>query len=162
VLLKVRTVSLTPLWAGLVLFHELSHVHDLASGLEPRDHTPAQYWEGESRAYSFEMALVEAYTDGALGVALTKHAEEIKSMSMEDLAGEAGSTLASRLERATFGAGARPPASDNELGLRDGFFRCAAVISAQLGVTSTHSVERPEAAASAIEALGDIWRQDGA
>jgi hypothetical protein len=152
-LVHVRTVSLTPLWAGLVLFHELSHVYDRDSGIEPRDSTPAQFWEGEARAYHVEMALVDAHTQGALEAALSRYSGEIYGMSTADWTDEAGERLADRLEAATFGPQARPAASDSELMARGGFFLCAAIISSRLGVTAAHEIERPEDAAHDLRAL---------
>jgi hypothetical protein len=152
-LMHVRTVSLTPLWAGLVLFHELGHIYDRDAKIEPRDSTPAQFWEGEARAYHLEMALVDAYTQGGLEAALSRYSGEIDSMSAADWKGEAGDRLADRLETATFGAQARPAASDSELMARGGFFLCAAIISSQLGIAAAHKIEQPEEAADALQAL---------
>jgi hypothetical protein len=153
--LRIRTVPLTPTWAGLVLFHELSHAHDFDSGVESPDRTPEQHWDGEARAYHLEMALVDAYTRGALAAALTRYADEAEQVTPVAMAGDAGRRLADRLEAATFGRSARPPASMEEFGLRDGFFRCAAIISSHLGTTEAHRIEQPEEAADALRTFAD-------
>lgn len=79
--LKVRTAPFTPLWAGFVLFHELSHVYDLASGLESCDRNSEEFAQGEMRAYHLEMVLVDAYTQGGLTAALTLYAEQIRDLT---------------------------------------------------------------------------------
>jgi hypothetical protein len=155
--LRVRTVPLTPTWAGLVLFHELSHAYDFDSGVESSDRTPEQHWDGEARAYHLEMALVDADTLGALAAALTRYADDAERRTPVAMAGDAGQRLADRLETATFGRSARPAASMEEVGLRDAFFRCAAIISSYLGTTEAHRIEQPEEAADALRTFADAW-----
>ncbi len=45
----VRTVPVTPRWAGIALFHELSHAYDFISGIEPHQPDRGQFLAGEAR-----------------------------------------------------------------------------------------------------------------
>lgn len=49
---------------AIILLHELQHVYDVNTGLEPLRPTREQWAEGEARAYSLEFRLIERYTHG--------------------------------------------------------------------------------------------------
>lgn len=49
---------------AIILLHELQHVYDVNTGIEPLRPTRDQWAEGEARAYTLEFRLIERYTHG--------------------------------------------------------------------------------------------------
>ena len=143
----VRAVSITPQWAGLGLFHELSHVYDFQSGAEPREPTDEQYMAGEARAFHLEMALVNALTSGRLAAALERIVEEPLDPVW---VASSGAGLAARLEQMTTGPGARPPGSESEQHMRNGFYRIALLLASHWQKTDPTSVDNPAEAAPVL------------
>lgn len=70
-LTKILTVPIrsewefTEIWAGAIFFHELRHAYDMLTGLEEMSATNSDVWlEGEVRAYSLEIRLLDKATNG--------------------------------------------------------------------------------------------------
>lgn len=142
---NVRAVSLTPLWAGLGLFHELSHIHDFRSGSEPRNPSDEQYLEGEARAYHLEVTLLNALSEGRLAAALAARLTE--PLAPEVLAAEPGARLADQLERAAARPGSEAARSSEEEEMRDAAHRIAALLAFHYCQSDPVAVEHPETAA---------------
>lgn len=125
VIVSVRALSFTPRWAGIVLFHDLSHAYDFTSGLEPCQPNRQQFLAGEARAFQAEIELVDRLAEGRLRRALDRFVTEA-GISAEEIRADP-SALGSRLDAATFGAGGLPPGSQAEMNLRDAFYLAAAL-----------------------------------
>lgn len=146
--LNVRAVSFTPLWAGLGLFHELSHIHDFRSGAEPREPSTEQHLRGEARAYHLEAVLLDSLAGQGLSAAL---APKLRTpLTPEELANERGASLSAEVERATASPGLPPPGSDSEAGVRDVAHRIAALLAFHFEEADLLKIEHPEAAASGL------------
>lgn len=148
---NVRAVSFTPLWAGLGLFHELSHVYDFRSGAEPRESSDKSYFEGEARAYHLEVVLLNALTKGRLQAALTSKLKD--PLTAEVLAADPGAQVSGQLERAVTPPGSPPPGSDVEAGVRDAAFRIAALLAFHFQQADLLVIENAETAAPALARL---------
>lgn len=146
--LNVRAVSFTPLWAGLGLFHELSHIHDFRSDVEPREPSTEQYLEGEARAYHLEAVLLDTLAAGRLSAALALKLHT--PLTPEELATERGASLSSELERATAKPGQPPPGSNCEAGVRDVAHRIAALLAFHFEEAQLLGMQHPEAAGSGL------------
>lgn len=74
--LTIKSVAITPKWAGIGGSHEAQHLYDFATGREPRNPNRRQYLEGEERAYSTEMTAATLLSNGqflgALDAVLTQ------------------------------------------------------------------------------------------
>lgn len=157
--INVRTVSLTPFWAGLALFHELSHAYDFHAEIEPPDPSEDEYARGEARAFHLEMALLDAMTSGRLAANLADIARSgpldaaVLLDGLRDLSG--------RIERNVLGPGFRPPASDEEMGIRDAFFKAAVLIASHTGSADPAAIESAEAAGSAVADLMRLAAEAG-
>lgn len=152
----VRAVPLTPEWAGLGLLHELSHAHDFRSGIEPSSPSHDEYLAGEARAFRMEAVLLNALSGGRLATALRDRLDP-ETLTIPDLTREPGRELAATLETSTLGPRRRPPASDNERGLREAAFLIAALFAVFFAEPDPLAIEEPEGAATASGQFFDTF-----
>lgn len=106
----------TTLWAGIVLFHELSHVLDHRDGTWA---TEGDWWASEGRAYQLEAVLIDAITEGkflpALRELVVSETESALFTTKQGLR-----QAASNLYHDTFPAKLKiPPAGPQEKGTRE-------------------------------------------
>ncbi len=155
----VRTKRLTPLWAGLILFHELAHVHDFRSGVEPRDPSPDEWLAGELRAYRLEAALLDVVVQGRLTEALGDFlaTQSASQLGAGDLAGPRGQVVAEQLMRHALRPD-EPPASPTEAGLRGGALLVAALLAIWFDQPDLAGIERPEQALPAMRHFTETYR----
>lgn len=156
----VRAKRLTPLWAGLVLFHELVHAHDFRSGAEPCDPSPDEWLAGELRAYRLEAALLDVSSDGRLTEALRDFLsrDPADQPSAADLAGDRGPVLAQALGQAALGDARTAPASAVEEGLRGAALVMAALLAKRFDQPDPVAIEHPEEALSALRQFAKAYR----
>lgn len=120
----VRTEAMTPRWAGLGLFHELSHVVDYHDAVDIDTSTRA-YVASEARAFRMEMVAYDRLSDGRLSAALA----QIGPLSVPpgELRDEQRSVIRELELRARLSGPGH--ASDGELALRDAFYAAALVLA---------------------------------
>ena len=117
-----------PAWAMLFAVHELTHLYDRETGLEPLEPTRREFLDAEVRAYRYELQVAELLSDGDFVRGLDAMLDDWapKDMRAVDLrANQLEDHEAERLSRAIDHAEARSP---NEDGLRRGFFWIALVM----------------------------------
>lgn len=56
--------SYSRLYGAVVLLHELQHAYDLCTGAEPAQPSPIQWAQGEARAYSVELTILDTAREG--------------------------------------------------------------------------------------------------
>jgi hypothetical protein len=61
-ILQILPYAITKEWAGIALIHELEHLENFATGLEPKPPSRSQYIDGEVRAFSAEIAAFQLVT----------------------------------------------------------------------------------------------------
>lgn len=147
---NVRRVGMTDIWAGLGLFHELSHVFDFQSGIEPRIPTRAQFLDGEVRAYQLEMAMLDELTSGRLTSGL---AELVDGPLDPQWLLTSGWELSAQLQAITAVPGEEPPASESERFMRDGFYRVALLMASLWDGNGPATVDDPYVASHGLGQL---------
>lgn len=155
----VRTKRVTPLWAGLILFHELLHVHDFRSGFEQRDPSHDEWLIGELRAYRLEAALLDVVVEGQLSEALGNFltTQSASQMGPHDLAGPRGQGVAGQLAREVLSQD-EPPASSTEASLRSGALLMTALLAMWFDQPDLAEIERPEQALPAMREFTETFR----
>ncbi len=68
--LKIKPSAISQEWAGIAQLHELRHLHDFATGIEPKRPNRQQYLAGEVRAFSDEITAATLVSGGRLPGAL--------------------------------------------------------------------------------------------
>ncbi len=125
-LIKPQMVSQT--WAAIFLVHELSHLLDRVTGLEPSEPTREQFLLGELRAYETELVAADFVSQGRISAAIRTLTDRWPSAALEEIPG-----LVNRLGEGDWrnldsAMGAVPPESEAERGLRGGFYLVAAAL----------------------------------
>ncbi len=148
--LKIKPSAVSRQWAGLAKLHEMRHLHDFTTGLEPKRPNRQQYIAGEVRAYSDEITAANLLSEGRLPTAIDDAIARHGVTTMEH-------ALALRQNFAAISGIAREidpcitpqlPLSQNESGTRLGFymfaiaFRIADRVGGDRQANRTLAVER--------------------
>jgi hypothetical protein len=117
-----------PAWAMLFAIHELTHLYDRETGLEPLDPNRREFLDAEVRAYRYELQVAQLLSDEAFVPALDAVLDGWGNPSMAEVDKRANvlpdddvQVLSATIDHAE----ARSP---NEDGLRRGFFWIALVM----------------------------------
>ena len=70
-ILTIKSTNFQSDWFGIFLVHEISHLFDYATGIEPANPNRLQYINGEAVAYLSEKELLNYYTKGKFDQAIT-------------------------------------------------------------------------------------------
>ena len=77
----IRPHKISAEFAGLNGIHEIRHLYDFVTGIEPKNPTDEQYFEGEVRAWESQIAAADLLTDGAfskgIGIMYSKYGDEL-------------------------------------------------------------------------------------
>jgi hypothetical protein len=123
--LSILPQDMTAKWAMLGAVHELQHLSDIVLGVEPkRGETREQYLEGERRAYTVEIGLANAYSEGRLKAAfqqLVSNACKADDpiLALNALVGERLPAIAQSIDQCMR---VGLPKSIGELGVRQGLY----------------------------------------
>ena len=83
-LLYVKPIACTQQWYGVAGPHELTHLHDFATGKEPKKPSRQEYIDGEHRAFSAEIVAADINTNGEFSRAISEFAEH-SGLTMEEI-----------------------------------------------------------------------------
>ena len=117
-----------PAWAMLFAIHEVTHLHDRDTGIEPLDPSRREFLDAELRAYRNELQVAGLLSDGEFVRTMDALLDEWAPKSMREVdtrAHDLPDDEAARLSRTIDHADAR---SSTEDGLRRGFFWVALVM----------------------------------
>ncbi len=62
--LMIKPIMISDAWMGILIAHEMIHLMDYTSGIEARNVSRKDYLNGEARAYTLELILIDLMTQG--------------------------------------------------------------------------------------------------
>jgi hypothetical protein len=123
--LLVKPESVSELWSGIVLSHELSHLMDRVHQTEPNNPTRQQFLEGELRAYEIEQLAANLLSQGALEKQMDRLLARWRPSSHEELAHLFSDMPAADWDSLEAALASPAAESEAEMKLRGGFYMIA-------------------------------------
>ena len=123
--LLVKPESVSELWSGIVLSHELSHLMDRVYQTEPNNPTRQQFLEGELRAYEIEQLAASLLSQGALEKQMDRLLARWRPSSHEELADLFSDMPAADWDSLEAALASPTAESEAEMKLRGGFYMIA-------------------------------------
>ncbi len=124
--IQLKPSPITPTWAGIILTHELGHLLDRISGVEPVGADKEEFLKGEIRGYILEGLLIHHLSGGKFVAELEQLTKEYKLTTPESVAALLSTplfdVLAERLDKTLPDAKCRSP---HERAARNGFYLVA-------------------------------------
>ena len=141
----VRRASLTPLWAGFALIHELEHALDYKASAPQEEESPEEWDSAGGRVHGHQAIILDAITSGQASASISgRTVEDVLEESPHALASQLMATIPARLRR-------QPPTKDED-GLRIAGLAMSALIFSALA---------PKGILAGVDSvdLGPIYRQ---
>jgi hypothetical protein len=122
VVLNIKPERVTSQWAGIFLFHELSHLMDRLYQIEPLNPSREQFLQGELRAYQAELLAANLQSDGNLDRQMDVLISKLHPSSLGDLVQKCRLMDLSEYALLDSALGNIRPESEAEVSIRLGFY----------------------------------------